>query len=86
MLSGLPFASLPAALSRSILSAIQQTLRPGGTFTTFQYIHAYPTSPASKFRRDMDSRFGPMIARRVVFRNLPPAFVLSWQQPSAKSR
>ena len=86
ILSGLPFASLPAALSRSILAAVQRSLRPGGTFTTFQYIHAYPTSPASKFRREMNSRFGPMTARRVVFRNLPPAFVLSWRQPDRQDQ
>jgi phosphatidylethanolamine/phosphatidyl-N-methylethanolamine N-methyltransferase len=84
ILSGLPFASLPAALSRSILTAIQATLRPGGEFTTFQYIHAYPTPPAAAFRRDMAARFGPMSERRAVFANLPPAFVLSWKQGPAQ--
>jgi len=78
ILSGLPFASLPAVLSHAILDAVKATLRPGGTFTTFQYIHAYPTPPAVAFRRDMDAHFGPMAARRTVFRNLPPAYVLSW--------
>lgn len=81
MLSGLPFASLPAALSHTILDAVKATLKPGGTFTTFQYIHAFPTPPAAAFRRDMDAHFGPMSARRAVFRNLPPAYVLSWRQP-----
>ncbi len=83
ILSGLPFASLPAALSRSILDAVQSCLRPGGQFTTFQYIHAYPTPPAAAFRRDMDARFGAMVSRRAVYRNLPPAFVLSWRQRGA---
>jgi len=86
MLSGLPFASLPAALSRAILEAVKATLAPGGTFTTFQYVHAYPTPPAVAFRRDMDARFGPMLARRSVVRNLPPAYVLSWRQPDAPTR
>lgn len=86
IISGLPFASLPAALSRSILAAVQSVLLPRGTFTTFQYIHAYPTPPASAFRREMDGRFGPMAARRAVFRNLPPAFVLSWRQRDTAAR
>lgn len=81
MLSGLPFASLPTAVSHAILDAVKTTLKPGGTFTTFQYIHAFPTPPAVSFRRDMDAHFGPMAARRAVFRNLPPAYVLSWRQP-----
>jgi phospholipid N-methyltransferase len=86
MLSGLPFASLPAALSHAILDAVKATLKPGGTFTTFQYIHAFPTPPAVAFRRDMAAHFGPMAARRAVYRNLPPAFVLSWRQPDSAAR
>jgi len=86
IISGLPFASLPAALSRSILSAVQSVLHRGGTFTTFQYIHAYPSPPAKAFRREMAARFGPLVARRAVFRNLPPAFVLSWRQPDTAAR
>ena len=80
VLSGLPFASLPAVLSRAILAAVEATLAPGGTFTTFQYIHAFPTPPARAFRQDMTARFGEMSARRAVFRNAPPAYVLSWRQ------
>jgi len=86
IVSGLPFASLPGALSHAILDAVKATLRPGGTFTTFQYIHAYPTPPAAAFRRDMNAHFGPMSARRAVFRNLPPAFVLSWRQRDSAAR
>jgi phospholipid N-methyltransferase len=82
IVSGLPFASLPTALSRAILSAIQATLRPGGEFTTFQYVHAYPTPAAAAFRREMTARFGPMSDRRFVGGNIPPAFVLSWRQPA----
>jgi hypothetical protein len=80
VLSGLPFASLPAALSRAILTAVDHTLAPGGTFTTFQYIHAYPTPPARQFRHEMATRFGEMSPRRPVMRNAPPAYVLSWRK------
>ena len=80
VLSGLPFASLPAAISRAILAAVGQSLVKGGTFTTFQYVHAYATPPAVKFRKEMDAAFGPMISRSLVVKNFPPAYVLTWRK------
>jgi len=80
VLSGLPFASLPAAISRAILQAVAQSLVTGGTFTTFQYVHAYATPPAVKFRKQMADRFGPMISRQMVVRNVPPAYVMTWKK------
>jgi phosphatidylethanolamine/phosphatidyl-N-methylethanolamine N-methyltransferase len=80
IISGLPFASLPTALSASVLSAIEHTLAPGGSFTTFQYVHAYPMKRAVAFRREMKRRFGAPSTRRVVLENIPPVFVLTWKQ------
>ena len=78
IISGLPFASLPAAVTRAILAALRETIRPGGTFTTFQYLHGYRLPLAVTFRRQMDETMGSTATRRVVVRNLPPAYVLSW--------
>ena len=80
IVSGLPFASLPGEISRGILEAVHASLKPGGTFTTFQYIHAYPLPPAKAFRQEMTRRVGPMAHRWQVLRNVPPAYVLSWRQ------
>jgi len=80
VLSGLPFASLPAAISRSILTAVGQSLVPGGTFSTFQYVHAYATPPAVKFRAQMADTLGSVVSRRLVVRNFPPAYVLTWKK------
>jgi phospholipid N-methyltransferase len=80
IVSGLPFASLPAATSRQILDAVQRVLRPGGTFTTFQYIHAYALPRAVAFRRDVDGRMGSPPSRATVRWNIPPAFVLRWRR------
>jgi phospholipid N-methyltransferase len=82
IVSGLPFASLPGATSRGILGAIAATLRAGGTFTTFQYVHAYRLPPAVKFRRDLRERFGSDPTSSLVVWNLPPAYVLTWRRPS----
>jgi phospholipid N-methyltransferase len=79
IVSGLPFASLPAGMTAEILDGIEHTLRPGGTFTTFQYIYAYAwAKPAAAFRAEMTRRMGGPPARHLVWRNLPPAFILTW--------
>lgn len=78
IVSGLPFASLPGEVTRRILAAIEHTLGPSGTFTTFQYVHAYGLPPAVAFRRDITRRMGGPPTRRLVMKNAPPAWVLRW--------
>jgi phospholipid N-methyltransferase len=80
IVSGLPFASLPRETTRRILDAVQAALAPGGTFTTFQYVHAVGLPPARAFREEMRRRFGEHRPARLVVRNLPPAFVLTWDK------
>ena len=62
-----------------ILDGIAASLRSGGTFTTFQYLNGYPTPLARSFRQAMTGRMGSAPTRRVVWRNIPPAFVLRWR-------
>lgn len=79
IVSGLPFASLPPAVTARILEGIEHTLRPGGTFTTFQYVHAYRMRHAITFREDLSRRLGSGHSRTLVARNFPPAYVLTWR-------
>jgi phosphatidylethanolamine/phosphatidyl-N-methylethanolamine N-methyltransferase len=80
IISGLPFASLPTTVTHGILEGIERTLRPGGTFTTFQYVLAYHMPAAVAFRREMSRRLGSEPTRRLVLGNLPPAWVLTWEK------
>jgi phosphatidylethanolamine/phosphatidyl-N-methylethanolamine N-methyltransferase len=80
IISGLPFATLPADTTRHILDGVHETLRIGGTFTTFQYVHAYGMAAAAGFRRELSARLGSEPHSHLVFRNLPPAFVLTWRR------
>jgi phosphatidylethanolamine/phosphatidyl-N-methylethanolamine N-methyltransferase len=80
IVSGLPFASLPGTVTRDILDGILRSLRPRGTFTTFQYVHAYGLPPAVAFRREINDRMGGPPARVLVVRNIPPAYVLTWEK------
>jgi phosphatidylethanolamine/phosphatidyl-N-methylethanolamine N-methyltransferase len=78
ILSGLPFASLPPRMTDRILDGIEKTLRPGGTFTAFQYVHAYRLATSKRFRRDMSRRMSAAPVTRLITRNFPPAFVMTW--------
>lgn len=81
IVSGLPFASLPSEVTTGILDGIDAVLRSGGTFTTFQYVHGYPSPLAADFRRELSHRLGADPVRRLVWRNMPPAYVLGWRRP-----
>lgn len=78
IISGLPFASLPVAVTRQILEGIERTLRPGGTFTTFQYVHGYGMPHGRLFRRQMSQLMGRAPRRRLVLQNFPPTYILTW--------
>jgi phospholipid N-methyltransferase len=80
IVSGLPFASLPSATTLVILDGVDQVLRVGGTFTTFQYVHAYRVPSAVAFRRELSARLGSQPSAQLVVRNVPPAFVLTWHR------
>lgn len=82
IISGLPFASLPIDVTRRILDGIEHTLRPGGTFTTFQYLHGYGMRPGRVFRREMSARMGGLPERHLVLKNFPIAFILTWTRPA----
>jgi phospholipid N-methyltransferase len=78
IISGLPFSTLPTEMTERILRSVAQTLRPGGTFTTFQYVHSLWLFTGVTFRREMTRLMGAAPARQLVMRNMPPAYVLTW--------
>ena len=80
IVSGLPFATLPSAVTLQILNGVRDVLRLGGTFTTFQYVHAYRLPPSVAFRRELSARLGCEPKSRLVIRNVPPAWILTWRR------
>ena len=50
-------------------------VRPGGRFATFAYLQGLLVPPGQKFRRRLDDYFTRVERSRVVWWNLPPAFV-----------
>jgi phospholipid N-methyltransferase len=81
IVSGLPFVSLPPSTTKAILEGVAKVLRPGGTFTTFQYLVGYGLPSGVAFRRSMTARMGAPPTARLVLRNVPPVLVLTWTKP-----
>lgn len=68
IVSGLPFASLPAETSLDILAKSRQYLKQDGKFITFQY---------TLLKRGLLKQFFENVSMTRVYRNLPPAYVFS---------
>jgi phospholipid N-methyltransferase len=75
VISGLPWAAFSPDRQKRLLDAAIGPLKAGGRFTTFAYSHAAWTPPARHFRELLDSRFSQVDTSKVVWRNVPPAFV-----------
>ena len=74
-ISGLPWAAFSPGRQRILLDAAVDALRPGGRFATFGYSHAAWLPTGRKFRELLRSRFQHVETSKVVWRNMPPAFV-----------
>ncbi len=78
VLSALPFANFDEILQDEILKSLVAVAAPGTVFRTFQYALTFRTAKARHLRQKMAEVFGPEQSRRLVWRNLFPAYVLSW--------
>jgi phosphatidylethanolamine/phosphatidyl-N-methylethanolamine N-methyltransferase len=75
VISGLPWAAFSPDRQQRLLDATLKALKPGGRFATFAYSHAAWMPPGRRFRELLDSRFSEVLTSKVVWGNLPPAFV-----------
>jgi phosphatidylethanolamine/phosphatidyl-N-methylethanolamine N-methyltransferase len=82
IIASLPWTILPVELQKSILAAAATTLTPDGTFTTFIYAHARGLFPSARaFCGLLGDRFEEVVESPIVWRNLPPAIVISAHRP-----
>jgi phospholipid N-methyltransferase len=75
IVSGLPWATFPAALQVRCLDEMMRVLKPGGRFVTFAYVHGLALPPAKRFAGLLPSYFTSVSKSPVVWLNVPPAFV-----------
>ena len=69
VVSGIPFSTMPEALGRDIISAIQGALAPGGRFVAYQI-----SSRVADYAQPLLG--APLIAHEL--RNVPPLRVFTW--------
>ncbi len=74
IVSGIPFASLPEGVQRSVLGATRRMLKLGGTFVTFGYPPGLITPAGQRFHKMLPEYFTSVERTSLVWRNVPPAF------------
>ena len=79
IISCLPFVSIPNDVGEKILSEIERFMEQGCLFRTFQYAHGYYMPSAIKLREFMRKRYGKSHKSQLIVKNVPPAYVLTWQ-------
>jgi len=80
IVSGLAWGNMMPPMQDRIMTAIRASLKSGGQFVAFAYVHAvwFPTS--LRFRQHLFRHFARVETTPVIWRNLPPAFVYRcWQ-------
>lgn len=75
IVSGLPWAAFPHDLQNKLLDSIIKNLQDDGVFTTFAYLQGMVLPSARRFRKKLKSIFSEVKVGKVVWHNIPPAFV-----------
>ncbi len=75
----LPFVSLPNEVGERILGEVDKFMQKGCTFRTFQYAHGYYMPSAIKLREFMRERYGKSRRSKLIVKNVPPAYTLTWK-------
>ena len=82
ILSGLPWAAFGNDLQDHLLDIIMKCLAAGGRFVTFAYLQGLLLPSGLRFRKKLRRKFPFVRSSRVVWANVPPAFVYSARRES----
>jgi phospholipid N-methyltransferase len=83
IISSLPWSSMDGDVQGRVLESIAASLRPGGCFSTMAYLHASAYPAARRFRADLRRHFSKITKSKVIWANLPPAFVYYGQRTAS---
>jgi phospholipid N-methyltransferase len=78
IICSIPFVSLPEETAEKICSEIDKFMSEGCMLRLFQYVHGYYLPPALRLRARMRQRYGRSVRSRMIVKNLPPAYTLTW--------
>ena len=94
---GLPFTALRLSDVRRIMAAIERNLKPGGTFSYFEYVGlrriacTFATGARRRRVREVSKHLSRLIERHeisqhTVWRNVPPAYGRHWSFDKSEER
>ena len=75
IISGLPFAGFDEVTQKELLDAAYDSLEDEGVFLTFAYSVGLLFPPGRRFKKMLKQKFKSVKKTKVVWKNLPPAFV-----------
>ncbi len=83
VISGLPWAVFSPELQEELIGEMKSVLKPGGKFVTFAYLQGMLLPAAQRFRQLLNNEFEEVHQSRVIWSNVPPAFVYRCVQKDA---
>lgn len=75
VLSGIPWAAMPAEAQERIMGEVSSAMAPHAGFSTFTYLHSPRTARGAAYAALLGRMFSHVEKGPVVWRNFPPAFV-----------
>ncbi len=75
IISGLPWATFTDEIQDELLNAAYTSLKRGGRFVTFAYLQGLLLPGGIKFAEKINKRFQTVSKSRIIWNNIPPAFV-----------
>lgn len=75
VISSLPWAIFKPELQERILQATYEALEKGGVFLTYAYLQGMIMPGGKSFKEQLHKTFKTVRKTKVVWKNLPPAFV-----------
>lgn len=80
IICSLPWAGLNEEMQSELLDVMYDVLNKGGIFITFSYIYGLLSPRGRRFRHMLSERFNGVKRTKIVWRNVPPAFVYCAQK------
>ncbi len=77
IVSGLPWTLFEEHEQNQLLQVISDSLKPNGTFVSFTYLGGHLSPGGRRFKKSLPNHFSQVSKSKMVWNNLPPAFVYS---------
>ena len=82
VISSLPWSTFNGETQQLILDSIYDVLKPGGVFLTYAYVLGVVAPAAWRFKKKLYAKFDKVKTSRIVWRNIPPAFIYICEKAS----